>query len=147
GSERRGVRIGGFGDAGGFSLSVTKVLTSVEGGMVASGDERLIHHVRKARNYGIESNYNARFPGLNGKISAFHAIVGRHNLRRLPELIAKRREKSNHYAGLIHEKTSCRVMGPEPGDISTFKDFTVLLPSHLKMARDSIMKSLAGRGV
>ena len=147
GSERRGIRIGGFGDAEVFSLSVTKVLTSVEGGLVASRDERLIHHVRKARNYGIESNYNARFPGLNGKMSEFHAIVGRHNLRRLPELISKRREKSSRYASLIHQKTSCRVMAPEPDSISTFKDFTVLLPSQLKSARDRMMKALVDRGV
>ena len=141
------MRVGGFGDAEVFSLSVTKVLTSVEGGMVASRDEAIIHHVRKARNYGIESNYNAQYPGLNGKMSEFHAIVGRHNLRRLPELMANRQRKSAHYAALVHQRTSCRVMAASPNCISTFKDFTVVVPPQLKAERDHMMAAIATRGV
>jgi dTDP-4-amino-4,6-dideoxygalactose transaminase len=147
GSEWNGVRVGGFGDAEVFSLSVTKVLTSVEGGMVASRDEAILHHVRKARNYGIESNYNAQYPGLNGKMSEFHAIVGRHNLRRLPELMANRQRQSAHYAALVHQKTSCRVMASSPNCMSTFKDFTVVVPPELKAERDRMMAAIATRGV
>lgn len=147
GSERHGVRVGRFGDAEVFSLSVTKVLTSVEGGMVASRDEALLHHVRKARNYGIEANYNARYPGLNGKMSEFHAVVGRHNLRRLAERVAVRHTKSARYAELIRQRTSCRVMAPPPDCVSTFKDFTVLLPRYLKTERDRMMAAIADRGV
>jgi dTDP-4-amino-4,6-dideoxygalactose transaminase len=147
GSEWNGVHVGGFGDAEVFSLSVTKVLTSVEGGMVASRDEAILRHVRKARNYGIESNYNAQYPGLNGKMSEFHAIVGRHNLRRLPELMVSRQRKSAHYAALVHQKTSCRVMASRADCVSTFKDFTVVVPSHLKVERDRMMATIATRGV
>jgi dTDP-4-amino-4,6-dideoxygalactose transaminase len=147
GAERHGTRVGNFGDAEIFSLSVTKILTSVEGGMVASANLALLDRLRRMRNYGIHANYNAHYPGLNGKMSEFHAIVGRHNLRRLPALMAARTERSRRYADAIHNRTPCTVMMAPAGLVSTYKDFTILLPSELKPMRDRIMEQLAARGV
>src|ERR1019366_338343 len=86
GSAVNGDKIGCFGDAEVFSLSVTKVLVTVEGGLVSTRDPELLRRVRCMRNYGVLSNYDAHFPGLNGKMSEFHAIVGLHNLRRVDSL-------------------------------------------------------------
>src|ERR1019366_5129283 len=61
-------KVGGFGDAEVFSLSVTKSLVTVEGGLVASNDPELLRKMRCMRNYGVLSNYNAHYPGLNGKM-------------------------------------------------------------------------------
>ena len=147
GSARHGVRVGGFGDAEVFSLSVTKVLTSVEGGLVASRDEEILHRVRKARNYGIESNYDAWHPGLNGKMSEFHAIVGVHNLRRLDGLLRARSERAEFFTREIEARTPFTVMAAPRGVLSTYKDFTVLLPPDFKAARPAIIQSLADRGI
>src|ERR1019366_6763280 len=68
-----GLKVGGFGDAEVFSLSVTKVLVTVEGGLVSTRDPEIVRRIRFMRNYGIQSNYNAHFPGVNGKMSEFHA--------------------------------------------------------------------------
>src|SRR5438093_3580993 len=68
GSQRDGRNVGTFGDAEVFSLSVTKVIVTVEGGLVSSRDADVIARVKKMRNYGIESNYNACWPGMNGKM-------------------------------------------------------------------------------
>jgi dTDP-4-amino-4,6-dideoxygalactose transaminase len=86
--------VGGSGDAEVFSLSVTKVLVSVEGGMVTSRDAALVERIRHMRNYGIQANYNASYPGLNGKMSEFHAIVGLANLKHLDARMACRRRTS-----------------------------------------------------
>src|SRR5215831_15259064 len=83
GSSVDGRKVGGFGDAEVFSLSVTKVLVSVEGGLVSTNNADLVRQIRYMRNYGVLSNYNAHFPGMNGKMSEFHAIIGLYNLARL----------------------------------------------------------------
>jgi dTDP-4-amino-4,6-dideoxygalactose transaminase len=147
GSARDGVRVGAGGTAEVFSTSVTKVMTSVEGGVVSTRHAPLLARLTKMRNYGIESNYNAHWPGLNGKMSEFHALVGLRNLARLEERLATRAANAAFYAQAIAAKTSFAVMTAPAGTLSTYKDFTIRLPRALKTERDRIMKSLADDGI
>ena len=48
----RGVRAGGFGACEVFSLSPTKVVTAMEGGLVTTNDEVLASRLRSLRDYG-----------------------------------------------------------------------------------------------
>lgn len=147
GSEWDGKRVGSFGDAEVFSLSVTKVLVSVEGGLIASRNQPLMDRVKKMRNYGIEDRYDAHGPGLNGKMSEFHAIIGLNNLERLEALLSVRRTKASYYTRRIHEKTCFRAVPVHPKARHTFKDFTVLVPPRLKERRGAIIDFLMGQGI
>src|SRR6185369_11493546 len=109
GSSIDGRKVGTFGDAEVFSLSVTKVLVSVEGGLISTRDPELLDKIRCMRNYGVLSNYNAHFPGLNGKMSEFHAIVGLYNLRRLDSLVHHRQERARCFRKKLEEATQFRV--------------------------------------
>lgn len=147
GSSVNGRMVGTFGDAEVFSLSVTKMLVSVEGGMVASRDPALLELLRKMRRYGIETNYDAHWPGLNGKMSELHAIIGLHNLRRLPKLLEERRKKAQYYLHRIQESTTFHTIPWPEGVMHTFKDFTVLVPPAQAQCRDQVMESLRDQGV
>ena len=147
GSSVNGRRVGSFGDAEVFSLSVTKTLVSVEGGMVTSRNPEVIERIRKMRNYGIDSNYNTYWPGMNGKMSEFHAIIGLHNLRRLDDLMAQRQRKARYFFDQIERLTDYQLP-PWPKDVThTFKDFTVLLPDSQTSKRDEVMAFLKSRGI
>ncbi|MCA9246865.1 MAG: DegT/DnrJ/EryC1/StrS family aminotransferase [Planctomycetales bacterium] len=147
GASADGTRVGGFGDAEIFSLSVTKALVCVEGGMVASHEEATMQRIRYMRNYGIESNYNATEPGLNGKMSEFHAIVGLANLRRLPDILATRKEKALAFRRLIEEKTSLAPIALPENVEHTFKDFVVVLPKGKAAQRDALRAYLGEAGI
>jgi dTDP-4-amino-4,6-dideoxygalactose transaminase len=142
-----GRRVGGFGDAEVFSLSVTKALVSVEGGLVASHDAELIARIKKMRNYGIGGNYNAGFPGLNGKMSEFHAIVGLYNLERLDSYLACRQRSARYYLDRIHSGTTFETFPWPEGVTHTFKDFTVLTPESLEGRRDEVIAALKEDGI
>jgi dTDP-4-amino-4,6-dideoxygalactose transaminase len=147
GSARGTRRIGSFGGCEIFSLSATKVLVGVEGGIVSSRDAPLIERISSMRNYGMEANYQTRWPGLNGKMSEFHALIALHNLRRLPELISKRQRKARYYLDRIQAETCCDVL-PCPADVThTFKDFVVLLPQAQAHRRDEIRAVLKRSGI
>jgi len=60
----RGEKVGGFGDAEVFSLSVTKVLVTVEGGLVSTRNPDLIGADSIHAELWIQSNYNAHYAGL-----------------------------------------------------------------------------------
>ena len=140
-------KIGTYGEAEVFSLSATKVLVSVEGGVVSSRNPALIGRIHHMRNYGIGGNYNAGWPGLNGKMSELHAFIGLHNLRRLPQIIAERQRKARYYLDKIQAQTDCEVL-PWPVNVThTFKDFVVLLPQPQAHRRGDIMAYLKQRGI
>jgi len=147
GSSRDGVRAGGWGDAEVFSTSVTKVMTTVEGGVVSSRNPDLIARLKKMRNYGIDSNYNTAYPGLNGKMSEFHAIVGLYNLARLDQLLAARGERAALYIREIQSRTPFRVMAAPAGVVHTYKDFTIELARELAPRRPEFMQKLSDLGV
>lgn len=141
-------RIGGFGDAEVFSLSVTKSLVTVEGGLVSSHDPELLGKVRCSRNYGVLADYNAHFPGLNGKMSEFHAIVGLYNLRRFESLLVARQERALCFRQKVESESGFRVTPCPEGIGHTFKDFTVFLPEGAsENMRGPVMQSLAERGI
>ena len=128
-------------------MSVTKVVVTVEGGLVASQDGELVARIAKMRNYGIESNYNAFWPGMNGKMSEFHAIVGIENLKRLDHLMSERTKRARYYFDRIR-KTSGFIPCAWPDNvIHTFKDLSVQTPEHLQCKRDSVIAFLEDRGI
>lgn len=148
GASVDGTRVGSFGDAEVFSLSVTKVLVTVEGGMVTTRNADLAERLRRMRNYGIQSNYNAHFNGLNGKMSEFHAIVGLHNLRRVEALMAQRQERARSFRDRLQAATRFRLTSWPEQVVHTFKDFTIRLPEPAGATeRDRIIAFLGERGI
>jgi dTDP-4-amino-4,6-dideoxygalactose transaminase len=147
GSAVDGRKVGTFGDAEVFSLSVTKTLVSVEGGMVACHDPEVIRRVKRLRNYGIESNYDAFWQGLNGKMSEFHAIIGLYNLRRIDALMTRRQELARYFTAAVAAQCRSQTQPWPEGVTHTFKDFTVVVPDELAPKRDAIMACLKERGI
>ncbi len=111
-----------------FSLSATKVLVAVEGGLVATKHPATANRICNMRNYGISSKYNAHFSGINGKMSEFHAIIGLHNIQNIDELLAVRQVKARNFRKMIAENTRFGLIEWPEDTIHTIKDFTILVP-------------------
>lgn len=127
GSRYRGTPIGGFGDAEVFSLSPTKVLVAGEGGIIATNDDILAHRCRIGRDYANPGDYNARFVGLNARMSEFHAAVALASLDGLEDRIAKRNALASWYRDSLADVPGISFPTVPDGDRSTFKDLTVLV--------------------
>jgi perosamine synthetase len=94
GSSFQGVKAGTFGIAGAFSFYPTKVMTSAEGGMIVTGDDRIAEESKIYRDQGKASftqNAHVRM-GYNWRMSEPHAIIGLKHLERLPAMISDRRK-------------------------------------------------------
>jgi dTDP-4-amino-4,6-dideoxygalactose transaminase len=148
GAQINGKKIGSFGDAEVFSLSITKPLVCVEGGAVSSRNSLLIRRICKMRNYGIGKNYDTYYPGLNSKMSELHAIIGLYNLRRFDFLMKQRQAKAIYYLERIYKSTSFEnqiILSDKI--IHTYKDFTILVPKSGKNKRNKIMQFLKEKGI
>lgn len=94
-----GKKAGSLGIASGFSFYPTKVLTSGEGGVITTNDEKIYKMARLVRNYGRPSpdlNIHTEF-GYNARLSEFHAIVGLEQLKRADWMLSERRRLAKIY--------------------------------------------------
>lgn len=94
GGHSDGRPVGSRGALSICSFYATKVLAAGEGGMVLTDDPSLAERVRQLRAY---DGLHARYLRFNAKMTDVHAAIGRVQLSRLDELIARRRQLADLY--------------------------------------------------
>jgi dTDP-4-amino-4,6-dideoxygalactose transaminase len=99
GSSLDGEPAGSFGRAAAFSMYPTKVVTSGEGGVIVTADERLRDEAiiyRDQGKAGFLGGEHVRM-GYAWRMSELHAAVGLVHLRRLDEFVAARQRAAARY--------------------------------------------------
>lgn len=94
---------GSFGVAGAFSFYPTKVITSGEGGMIVTSDERIRDEAviyRDQGKAGFLGNVHIR-EGYAWRMSELHAAVGLVHLRHLDEFVRIRQDAAHRYDSAI----------------------------------------------
>jgi perosamine synthetase len=129
GSSLQSINAGAFGIAGSFSFYPTKVMTSAEGGMIVTNDDRLAAESRIYRDQGKKSfieNAHIRM-GYNWRMSEPHAIIGLKHLDRLPAMMADRKAIGAIYDdGLKSFKHLYALPVPPDAVCNYYKYITVL---------------------
>lgn len=148
GSLYQGTPIGSQGIANVFSLSPTKLLVAGEGGIVATNDDRLADHVRIGREYGNDGKYDSVFPGLNGRLPEFSAVLGRHNLRSLESSAIHRNRLAQLYEQLLSALPGIAFQTIRAGNRSSYKDFSIAIdPDGFGLTRDELAFSLDAENI
>lgn len=92
GALYKGQRVGGFGDAAGWSFYPGKNLGAFgDGGAVTTNDDELAERIRMLRNYGSRVKYVNEVQGFNSRLDEIQAAMLRVKLRHLDEWNARRR--------------------------------------------------------
>ena len=99
GALYKGRPVGALGNAGCFSFYANKLMTTGEGGMVVTSDDKLATALRHCRAYDFDDTRHFWHKRLawNLRMSALEAAVGRAQLERLDELVAARRRNDRCY--------------------------------------------------
>jgi perosamine synthetase len=140
---------GSFGDLATFSFYANKVVTSGEGGAVATNDPRTAARLRALRSLCFGDSWETRFvheaAGFNFRISNVLAAIACAQLERLSEALARKREVAARYrrglagvSGLVLPPESVRVR-------PSYWVFGVLLPS--KRDRCTVADELRMSGI
>ncbi|MEX5634079.1 DegT/DnrJ/EryC1/StrS family aminotransferase [Parafrankia sp. FMc2] len=136
GSSLAGRYAGSFGLAGSFSFYPTKLITSGEGGMVVTADERIRDEARVYRDQGkagFLGNIHIR-QGYAWRMSEVHAATGRAHLRHLGAFLAHRRDVAARYDLEIDAMGVDRPRAVE-GGITNYYKYPVLLAPGADRAR------------
>jgi perosamine synthetase len=135
GSSVNGISAGRFGIGGAYSFFSTKVVTCGEGGMVITDDDGLADRIRGYRNYGKPEPWVSvsTMWGGNYRLNEIAAAVGVVQMKRLPDILAKRAAVAARYVELLRHVNSIRVM--QPAGTSGWYKFIVRVPSTVMRAK------------
>ncbi|MCD4769703.1 MAG: DegT/DnrJ/EryC1/StrS family aminotransferase [Bacteroidales bacterium] len=106
GAEYKGKKLGSIGDAGCFSFQSSKNLTSGEGGMVVTNDEKLYDMMNSLRNVGRVKDgqwYEHHNLGCNYRITQLQVALLASQLKRLDKQ-TRQRHKNGTYLNSLLEK-------------------------------------------
>jgi dTDP-4-amino-4,6-dideoxygalactose transaminase len=96
GAMYRGRRAGSFGH-GAFSLYGTKNMTTGEGGLITTDDDRLADWLRLYRNQGMKQRYHHEILGYNFRMTDIQAAIGLVQLDKLVRNTFRRQELAARY--------------------------------------------------
>jgi dTDP-4-amino-4,6-dideoxygalactose transaminase len=91
-----GQNVGTFGDVGAFSLMFGKhMCTGGQGGAVFTKSEEMYWDIRRAADRGKPFNLPAGstnvIPAINCNMDEIHAVIGRVQIKKLPDIVARRK--------------------------------------------------------
>lgn len=106
--------VGHFSDAAVFSFFSNKNMTTAEGGMVLAREQEVLDKVRLLRAHAMTKStldrdrghaftYDVLDLGYNYRLDELRAVVGREQLKKLPEWNEKRRKLNRLYRSLFAE--------------------------------------------
>ncbi|MHC4504811.1 MAG: DegT/DnrJ/EryC1/StrS family aminotransferase [Planctomycetota bacterium] len=143
---------GGFGLAECFSMSPTKVVTAVEGGLFTTDNADLAGRLRSLRDYGkaldgpLAGEDMARV-GLSARMSELHAAVGLLNLRRRDGLIAARHRLIEAYRERLGALPGCSVQDFPPDRTTSGNYFVLFIAPGARRPRDEVARALKEQGI
>ncbi len=147
GAMQRNRPVGSFGIAGSFSLHPRKSVTSGEGGVLVTNDEKLEQQFRRMRNHGIETRAGImHFPdaGFNYRMTDFQAALALGQLKRLDQIIARKQILASLYFSQI--KNPAITLPAIPGDRNhSWQTFHVMLDK--KYNQGEVIRLLKEKGI
>lgn len=163
GASYKGRPVGSFGDVAAFSFCQDKIMsTGGEGGMVVTNDHALWNFVWAYKDHGrdyqlshasenrVGYKWIYNHIGTNLRMTEMQAVLGNIQLKRLPEMIAKRRENAAALTAFLASFPALRVATPAQESTHVYyKYYAFIRPELLAEGwnRDRVLSSIAAEGV
>jgi perosamine synthetase len=140
-----------------FSFHPRKVITTGEGGMLTTANPDFDHEFRLFRQHGMSVPDTVRhgsqqvifedylMVGFNYRMTDFQAAIGRKQLERLPDLVARRRFLGNRYKKLLGDIEGLSLPVEPDWARSNWQSYCVRLPYRLN--QKAVMQALLDQGI
>ena len=146
GGWHAGRAAGSFGRLSTFSFHGSKTLTTGEGGMVLCDDEALYERMLFLRDHGRlpgDTSFRSVEIAWKYKMSELQAALGRVQLDRIEELIAKKREIFRWYEERL-DGLPLRLNAERPGERATFWMVTAIFDEMTGLTSGTVRDALGG---
>jgi perosamine synthetase len=148
GAEWRGKKVGTMSDAGVFAFYPNKQMTTGEGGIVVTNNEKIAKLCYSLRNQGrgIDSQWlNHIRLGYNYRMSDISAALGIAQLERIDEILPRRQQVADLYVDKLKDVEG--VILPTIDERVKMSWFVFVIRFEPWIDRDLVLKTLMERGV
>lgn len=142
-----------------FSFHPRKPITTGEGGMITTNDEKLTKRLRLLRHHGMDISdlrrhnlkkiIHENYPeiGFNYRMTDLQAAIGVEQLKKLPKFLETRSEIANRYTEAFRKSDT--IIPPfVPKDITpSWQSYIIRLGKNNKITRDELMQKLLNDGI
>lgn len=150
GTEYKGRKAGGIGEAACFSFYATKTLTTGEGGLVLTNDPDVAERMRAIRSHGFEGEgrtYVHRVMGFNYRLTNLQAAIGLAQTERIDEKVARKRDIAARYREHFEGCPGITLQKEMPWAVSSYWNFMIVLEPEFGASRDEVMAHLAEKKI
>ena len=158
GAEYMGQKTGAIGTIGCFSFYPTKIITTLEGGMVTTNDEKIAEQAKILREHGMTKSaferekkatwyYNVVCLGYNYRLNEVQAALGISQLKRVEEINKKRIEAAHYYARKLKETDGIIPPYKAKDRTHVYHLYVIRVTERYGIDRDELYKRLSTKGV
>jgi perosamine synthetase len=147
GATYEGKPPGAYADVACWSFYGSKNMTTGEGGMITTNDDKVAEKVRFMRSHGEKEKYMSTMLGHNYHMPEMEAAVGRVQLSKLPTFLKKRRENAEMLTKRLKKAKNLQLPAEPKGFEHSWYLYTVRMKNATKSRRDKIVQGLATKGI
>ena len=149
GAEYKGSKAGGIGHINCFSFFANKIITTGEGGMVVTNDEKIAEKAKSLKN--LAHSKGRRFlhtdMAFNYRMTNIQAALGLAQFERIDELVEMRRRNAHLYNSLLKDIKGLRLPVEKEWARNVYWMYSILVTDEFGMSRDELMERLREKGV
>ena len=148
GATYYGKHCGTVGTVGCFSFHARKVITTGEGGMIATNDDSLAERIQLLRNHGgvrTDNRFTFEAAGFNYRMSDIQAAVGVGQMRKLGQIIHGKRELASELGMRLHGVASVKIPKEPAWGGHIYQSYVVLLDEQVE--RDTVIQLMKQQGI
>lgn len=150
GQTYKGKPCGSFGDISTFSFYPNKHITTGEGGMVVTDDEKLAERCRMLRNLCFRKDIRYVHDEIsdNYRFTNLQAAVGLAQLERLDEFVERKRAMGKYYTGQLKDIDGL-ILPVEKTDYADniYWVYGIVLDEQIEADNNTVQKLLAEEGI
>ncbi len=149
GGEYKGRRVGELGHAAGFSFYANKIITTGEGGMITTNDEKLAALTQNLRDHAFSSerHFWHKYVGFNYRMTNLQAAVGLAQTEQMAQFVDDRRRNATLYTALLTEVPGIVTPPEMEWAKNVFWMYSILVEDEFGMTRDQLRAYLARHGI
>ncbi len=143
GATCRGRMTGSFGDMACFSFYANKVITTGEGGMVTTNDERLAERLRLLRNLAFtKPRFRHEEAGFNFRMTGIQAAMGRAQFAKIDRILSEKRRVAQTYNEFLRDVEGLQLPHEADWARNIYWMYAVVVQPEFGISRDQLMSSL-----
>lgn len=149
GAEYKGSKTGGLGDVGCFSFYGNKIITTGEGGMVVTKNEKVAETAKLLRDMDLDNmrSYRHTKIGFSYRMSNLQAAIGLAQLEMIDSLVKIRLRNAKKYNSLLSGVRGIKLPPKLNHVRNVYWMYSILIEKDFKFNRDELMKKLEGKGI